>query len=468
MTVRTSTGRATGLMVIATLLIVWLALAFANSDQAVRIGEDSEALLRTEELLNSAAELRSTVDLALVFTSAEQSNLAAADTTDVITQTGREYALEVEQSLRRLIETDESTSPAIRAAALAVVSSAGETLDLLEQDRLEEAEGVARTSLNAAVDGLRNVLVPYRDQKASVLAAERGEAGRMARAASFGVAFLVPAMAILMFRSISRRRQRQAELEDSLEREKELGRARDQLIANLSHELRTPLTAIYGFALAMREHGFDDPHTASGMTDLIIGEAGRLGRMVDDLLVAAKQQTQALEFQMDDVDIVREIREALTPFEHEDHRPEVVAAPGRVRADRFRIRHVVTNLVANAIDHGGPSIVINGMTEDAWYHCSVIDDGPGVPEDMVDRLFTRYVHDGSQPVLAGSVGLGLAVAEMLIRDMGGDIRYERQGQLTVFHFRLPLVQSGDQLPADDGRPVPLTADTSQQPAASSQ
>jgi signal transduction histidine kinase len=269
----------------------------------------------------------------------------------------------------------------------------------------------------------------------------------MARAASFGVAFLVPAMAILMFRSISRRRQKQADLEASLEREQALGRARDQLIASISHELRTPLTAIYGFALAMRDHGFDDRQTAFELTNLIVGEAGRLGRMVDDLLVAAKAPTGALEFQIGDVDVVREIREALTPFEHEDHRPEVVVAPGLVRADRFRIRHVVTNLVANAVDHGGPSVAINGLADGDWYHCSVIDDGPGVPEHMVDKLFTSYVHHGDRPVLAGSIGLGLGVAETLIREMGGDIRYERQQGLTVFHFRLPRAQPSEQVAA---------------------
>lgn len=450
-------GRATGLVFIATLLIVWLALAFAGSDQAVRIGEDSETLLRTEELLNAATEVRSTIDLALVFASAEQSGLATEESTDAITAAGRAYVHEIELSLERLVQVDGNLTSTISTATAAVVSSSTETFDLLDQDLLADAENEARTSLNAAVDGLRNVLLPYRDEKAAVVAAERGEAGRMARAASFGVAFLVPAMAILMFRSISRRRQRQAELEASLEQEKELGRVRDQLIASLSHELRTPLTAVYGFALAMRDHGFADPQTASDMTDSIIGEAGRLGRMVDDLLVAAKQQTGALEFQTDDVDIVREIREALTPFEHEDHRPEVVVAPGRVRADRFRIRHVVTNLVANAIDHGGSSIAVNGLADGDWYHCSVIDDGPGVPQEMVDKLFTSYVHDGDRSVLAGSVGLGLGVAEMLVREMGGDIRYERRQGFTVFHFRIPAARSE---PLDASHRQDASGDTS--------
>ena len=314
-------------------------------------------------------------------------------------------------------------------------------MDLVESGRVSEAEDIARTSLAAAFNGLRDILIPYRDQIASVLAAERGDAGRVARAAGFGVAFLVPAMAILMFRSILHRRQKQADLEASLEREQALGRVRDEMLSSLSHELRTPLTAIYGFALTMREEGFVDRRYAADTTDLIIGEAGRLGRMVDDLLVAAKGETDVLAFQTDDVDIVREIHQALTPFEHEDRRPKIVVAPGVVRGDRFRIRHVLTNLVANAIDHGGPSIAINGVAEGDWYHCSVVDDGVGVSEAMADKLFSRYVHEGDRPLLAGTVGLGLSVAETLLHQMGGDIRHERRDGLTIFHFRLPLAES---------------------------
>jgi signal transduction histidine kinase len=428
-------------MVIATVLIAALAVVFSNSDQAARIGDDSEGLLRAEELMSGATAIRATIDQALVFAAAEESGFASVDDTDDILVDGLTLARSMGESLDRLVETDPDLDAAISTASRAMISVSEETLELLQVRRVDEAGGLARTSLSAAFDGLSNVLVPYRSELAAVVAAERGNAGRIARAASFGVAFLVPAVAILIFRSIGRRRQRQADLEASLEREQALSRARDEMIGNLSHELRTPLTAIYGFALAMREGEFADHRLVSDTTDLIIGEAGRLGRMVEDLLVAAKGDANTLAFQMSDVDIVREIHEALTPFHHEHRHPDIAVEAGIVRADRFRIRHVVTNLVANALDYGGPSIAINGVGQAGWYHCSVIDDGDGVPEAMVDKLFSRYVHEGDRPLLAGTIGLGLAVAETLLDQMGGDIRYERSNGLTVFHFRLPLAES---------------------------
>ena len=428
-------------MVVATLVIAWLAIVFSNSDQAVRIGDGSEALLRTEEFLNAAVAARATIDVAMVFAAAEESGLATPKATDAIVADGRELVAQIETSLARLVGIDPALDPTIATATGALVSKSTETLDLVEAGLVGDAERVAQISLNAAFDGLRNVLIPYRDRVAAVVTTERGSVGRIARAAGFGVAFLIPALAILMFRSITRRRQEQADLIASLETEQALGRAREDMISNLSHELRTPLTAIYGFALAMRDEGFGDERVVAETTNLIIEEAGRLGRMVEDLLVVAKGDSDNLVFQSEEVDIVREIREALTPFEHQDRRPEIVVEPATVLADRFRLRHVVTNLVANAIDHGGSSIAINGVAQGDWYHCSVIDDGKGVSDTMVEKLFSRYVHEGSNPLLAGTVGLGLAVAETLLHQMGGDIRYERLDGLTIFHFRIPLAAS---------------------------
>ena len=421
-------------MVVATLVIALLAIVFSNSDQAVRIGDGSEALLRTEELLNATIATRSTIDLALIFAAAEESGLAAGETTDAIVADGRNLVARIESSLASLAAIDPTLDPTITTATGALVSTAGETFDLVDARRIDEAERIAQVSLTAAFDGLSNILIPYRDRVAAVVTAERGSAGRVAQAAGFGVAFLIPALAILMFRSITRRRQRQADLIASLETEQALGRARDDMISNLSHELRTPLTAIYGFALAMREEGFADQRVVADTTDLIIEEAGRLGRMVEDLLVVAKGDSDNLTFQSEEVDVLRETREALTPFEHLDRRPEIVVEPATVLADRFRLRHVVTNLVANAI-------AINGVAKGQWYHFSVIDDGDGVSEAMVDKLFSRYVHEGANPLLAGTIGLGLAVAETLLHQMGGDIRYERLEGLTVFHFRVPLAPS---------------------------
>jgi signal transduction histidine kinase len=79
----------------------------------------------------------------------------------------------------------------------------------------------------------------------------------------------------------------------------------------------------------------------------------------------------------------------------------------------------------------------------------VVDNGPGVPNDIAGKLFERFVHDGRRALLAGSVGLGLNIARSLMLEMNGDLVYERMRGTTWFTFRLPLasVDATAKLPA---------------------
>ena len=132
MSARTSTGRATGLMVVATLVIAWLAIVFSNNDQAVRIGDGSEALLRTEELLNAVVAARATFDVAMVFATAEESELAEREATDAIVAEGQNLVARIESSLAQLGAVDPTLDPTVITATGALVSTAIETLDLVD------------------------------------------------------------------------------------------------------------------------------------------------------------------------------------------------------------------------------------------------------------------------------------------------------------------------------------------------
>ncbi len=427
------TAAAAGLAMVA---ITALSLLFANSDQATRIADGSDALLRIGEVQDAVTATRSSVGLALVFAAANEEGVAAPDETAATIADAR---ADLGELTTRVLRAETTTfDPEAVAAAEEVIDLAGRTLDMLESGRLVPAQELASASLAPAFDRLQSLVGPQQQRLATEIEAERGAASAVTRAASFGVAFLVPAIALVVFRSVNQRRRHQAELIATLEREQASSRAKDEMIGSLSHELRTPLTAIYGFALAMEEQGFGDQRFVAETTQLIIGEAGRLSRMVDDLLTAGKMASEGLRFQIEDVEPTREIVEALTPFTRSNRPIEVAAQPALVRADRLRLRHVLTNLVANAVQHGGSSIAVTGKADGGWYHFAVIDDGPGVPADMEDKLFAGYVHEGADTLLAGTVGLGLSVAGTLVERMEGDIRYERRERFSVFHFRLPL------------------------------
>ncbi len=69
-----------------------------------------------------------------------------------------------------------------------------------------------------------------------------------------------------------------------------------------------------------------------------------------------------------------------------------------------------------------------------------MDGGEGVPEELVERLFSRFVHQGETPLTTGSVGLGLFIAHMLAEAMGGDLSYQRVAGISIFTFTLPTVE----------------------------
>ena len=123
-----------------------------------------------------------------------------------------------------------------------------------------------------------------------------------------------------------------------------------------------------------------------------------------------------------------------------------------VWADPLRVRQILRNLVSNALRHGGPTVRIEGRVHGDRLELAVIDDGPGVPAKKVDRLFTRFVHEGDEALTVGSVGLGLAVVKALADGMEGEVRYRRADGWTSFEVALPLAPAESDAPAPSAAP----------------
>ena len=264
--------------------------------------------------------------------------------------------------------------------------------------------------------------------------------GLVGNVARFLVAFLVPAAVIFIYRELLVRQQRQRELEGRLESEKQLGRAREEFIANASHELRTPLTGITGLAMLLAEDpALSESEGATELLDLIISESGDLARMIEDLLTTARLDAGALHYNFEDVEVPDEVSEIVDPMSRSGANISVQCDPGMVRADRLRFRQVLRNLLSNAQKYGGSNIEVRGRVEGRTYVCSVLDDGPGIPRGVADRLFQRFLHQGTGTAVTGSVGLGLSIVHALLQGMGGSISHARAERKTSFTVRLPLV-----------------------------
>ena len=292
-----------------------------------------------------------------------------------------------------------------------------------------------------AYEGLVTAVAQIRDDRISGVLVPAESVGRFADAVRFLVVFVIPVGAMFGFRRATRRRREREELEAQLAKQLEIETARDEFIANLSHELRTPLTGIYGFALTLDESGFSDQETAKELIGLIVSEASELSRMVDDLIAAGRLEAQHMFYEIEDVDLEAELDQVLEPFRRRGVKIGVSGDTTLVRADRLKLRQIIRNLVSNANTHGGEHIEIETWTDGSQVLIQVIDDGPGVPAQVQHRLFDRYIHEGTAPLLSGSVGLGLSIARSLAAGMGGTLKYQREDTYTRFEVRLPTVNS---------------------------
>jgi len=197
-----------------------------------------------------------------------------------------------------------------------------------------------------------------------------------------------------------------------------------RFVADASHELKTPLTSVRGFAELFRRGAAERPADLALAMSRIEAEAERMGILVDDLLTLARLD-EGRPLAREPVDVGSLVAELV-----EDHRllhPEwpvdAEIAPGaEVVGDRVRLRQAFANVLSNARSHTPPGTRIHARVapEGAGVAVAIADDGPGIPPDVIDSVFERFVRaDPSRARSSGGAGLGLAIVEGIVRAHGG-------------------------------------------------
>jgi signal transduction histidine kinase len=230
-------------------------------------------------------------------------------------------------------------------------------------------------------------------------------------------------------------------------------RVQTEFVANVSHELRTPLTSIKGMVETLREGAVDDLSVRDGFLTTIGDETDRLIRLVNDLLILSRADSQALALNLQEVDLLRLARAACKRLEPQAQSRQVrvtVAAGGQespavARADPDRIEQVLVNVLANAIQYSHPGgsvqIRVEAPNGDGQARLTVCDQGIGIPAGALDRVGERFYRvDRARSRAEGGSGLGLAIARALAQAHGGQLCVEsREGQGTTVTVSLPGV-----------------------------
>ncbi|HEX6946073.1 MAG TPA: PAS domain-containing sensor histidine kinase [Acidimicrobiia bacterium] len=213
-------------------------------------------------------------------------------------------------------------------------------------------------------------------------------------------------------------------------------RSRNEFIATVSHELRSPMTVVLGLGeeLANNYDSFNDEERRD-LAALIARQAEDATWLLEDLLVAYRQDPEAIVFEIEEFDLVKATERVLEVAEREIT-VHVETTRTMAKADPRRTRQVIRNLVSNAVRYGGPEISVVLRSAGDRLELSVRDNGEPISTEEVERIF-RPFQRGSGPDVPTSVGLGLTVARKLARLMDGDLVYRREGGLTSFVLSLP-------------------------------
>lgn len=220
-----------------------------------------------------------------------------------------------------------------------------------------------------------------------------------------------------------------------------------QFVADASHELRTPLASIRGYAELTRMSGEKLPKDASHALGRIEAESLRMTGLVDDLLLLARlDEGRELELRPVDLtpmlaDIVADARVAGPKHIFTLHEP---AEPVLVQADEARLHQVFVNLCANARVHTpeGTAVIVALEVVDDRLRVTVHDNGPGINSAIADTLFERFARaDSSRSRVAGSTGLGLAIAAAVVQAHHGELTVESTPGSTTFTVDLPRLSS---------------------------
>jgi signal transduction histidine kinase len=427
-------------------LLLVAGFVFANTVSVSRVTNNARALHWNNSAVGTAALTRAGLVQAVTFAQLDDEGIVTSDDVD--------FAIEQAEAAHGEIEYLVATADAHQLSFPPIARFESEVravLDALRAGDGESAHDLVVSDVEAAYGELATALDVEQTEVQQAIE-DNSAAGRSLNAwVVFIVTLAVPGSAVAVYFIVARRQmraERQRHLIE-LEAEREISRAKDSFIAGLSHELRTPLTSIYGFAEILSDGDVSGQEAMQETAGIIANEAAEMTRMVDDLLTASRLSGTGLEIELTAVRVSDVVEAAVAPFHRAGLIVERERGPALALADGARLRHVLVNLLSNAARHGGPQINVVVTANERTVEIEVADNGPGVDEERLGTMFERFAHDGDQPLLTGSIGLGLAIAAHITKLMGGNLRYQRYQGMTYFIVSLPTAPGGDESTPDD-------------------
>lgn len=227
---------------------------------------------------------------------------------------------------------------------------------------------------------------------------------------------------------------------------KQRAKYRREFIGNVSHELKTPIFNIQGYVLTLLDGAVDDPQINKQYLERTENSVNRLINIVEDLENISQLESGALKLREEHFNVVETARDIVEQLEMKAHQKDISLYFRKkydkiqVKGDHHRIRQVFTNLIDNSIKYGteGGTTKISFFDMHDHILCEVTDNGPGIPEQSIPRLFERFYRtDKARSREKGGTGLGLAIVKHIIEAHNQTINVRsKEGVGTTFAFTL--------------------------------
>jgi signal transduction histidine kinase len=230
-----------------------------------------------------------------------------------------------------------------------------------------------------------------------------------------------------------------------ISREHVVEQMKSDFVSTVSVELRTPLTSIYGFAqtLLREDVAFGDQERRTFL-EFIARESERLTAIVDALLNVARLDTGDLRVTLERTDVASLVSDVVRSAEATANGRLFIADVDEqgvaAQADPDKLRQVLDQLVSNAVKYSPPSgvVTVSARRRDDSVEVAVEDEGVGIPPAERERIFSKFYKAGGEQ----GTGLGLFIAQGLVREMGGRMWVDsEEGRGSRFAFELPLADA---------------------------
>lgn len=229
---------------------------------------------------------------------------------------------------------------------------------------------------------------------------------------------------------------------------KKLEKIKDDFISVLSHELRSPVTVIRGAAESLVDGVYGvPPERQKEIVEMIARNANHMNRLIVNILTLSRLESSPAAIQRRRLGLSGPVSEVMRNMEMEakERRIKIVneAPPDLpdLYADEDSVVEILTNLIGNALRFSKETIRVSSISEGAAVRISVIDDGPGIPQDKLGKLFHKFTQIERAPRNGHGykgTGLGLAICKLIVEGHEGRIWAETGPAGAAFHVRLPV------------------------------